>query len=193
MIIGVDIDGVTGDYTDGLRTYCGDRLGVPAENRLEVFPDPSDYVFSNWPQEVAQNFVQFHSEAVAQGLYRDMDVIEGASDTLWKLDSEGHHLRVITARFVRHGQNFRVIANTGEWLDKHDIPYRDIMFVKNKVDVFADVYIDDSPENIINFQNIGREVIIFDTSYNQGMEGLRAKTWDDVYEHIANLTANQKG
>jgi 5'-nucleotidase len=187
MIIGLDLDGVTGDYSNGLRQYLGDALEVPEEKLDEVFPEPADYNFSNWPG-VSEDFVKFHSEAVAKGLYREMDVIPKASETLWKLDSEGHHIRVITSRFVRHGQNYRVISSTGEWLDKHDIPYRDIMFVRNKMDVFADIYIDDSPENILAFQKAGRPVIIFEAPYNREMKGLRAKNWDEVYEIISDFS-----
>jgi len=186
MIIGVDLDGCTGDYVGALRKFVSDNLGIPEEDRLTTFPVPSDYNFTNWPH-VSTEFVKYHSEAVAMGLYRDMDVMPGASDTLWKLNNEGHHLRVITSRFVQHGQNFRVVSSTGEWLDKHDLPYRDIMFVRDKVDVFADVYIDDSPDNILNFQKAGRRVIIFDAPYNQGMVGLRAYNWDDVYYYLSEL------
>jgi 5'(3')-deoxyribonucleotidase len=189
MIIGVDLDGVTGKYVEVLRTFVSNQLGIPEADRMTMFPEPIDYNFTNWPH-VSEDFVKYHSEAVAMGLYKDMDVMEGASETLWRLNGEGDHLRVITSRFVKHGQNYKVVANTAEWLDKNDIPYRDIMFVRDKVDVFADVYIDDSPSNILNFDAAGRTVIIFDAPYNQGMAGLRAYTWDDVYKFICELKLN---
>jgi 5'(3')-deoxyribonucleotidase len=191
MIIGVDLDGVSGDYVGALRNYVSASLDIPVAERLALFPEPIDYRFSNWPH-VSEDFIKVHSEAVAIGLYRDMEMIKGASENLWKLDADGHHVRIITSRFTVHGQNYKAIANTGEWLDKHDLPYRDIMFVNNKVDVFADIYIDDAPHNILNFQNAGRKVIIFEASYNRGMEGLRAQTWEDVYEIISDLEAETK-
>lgn len=190
MIIGVDLDGVSGDYCEALRTFVGEAKNIPVEERSTVFPEPVDYNFTNWPY-VSEDFVKFHSEAVALGLYREMKMIPKASDTLWQLDADGHHLRVITSRFVKHGQNYRVVANTAEWLDKNDIPYRDIMFVRDKVDVYADVYIDDSPENIINLRNAGREVIIFEASYNRDLPGRRAKNWDEVYAHITEIQAGK--
>ena len=191
MIIGVDLDGVSGEYVGGLRKFVCDKLQIPEEQRLTIFPEPIDYNFSNWPQ-VSDDFVKFHSEAVALGLYRDMDVIEGASETLWKFNNEGHHLRVITSRFVKHGQNYKVVANTAEWLDQHDIPYRDIMFVHDKVDVYADVYIDDSPSNIERLRAAGRTVIAFNASYNQHIGGLRADNWNEVYEIISKLEAEKQ-
>ena len=108
MIIGVDLDGVSGDYITALRKFVGEAVGVADEDLLDVFPEPVDYNFSNWPY-VSEDFVKFHSEAVARGLYREMDVIDGASEFLWKLDADGHHLRVITSRFVKHGQNYKVV------------------------------------------------------------------------------------
>ena len=192
MIIGVDLDEVSGHYVNALRDAVAKPQGLTAEEALLKYPAPSDYNFSNWP-EVPEEFVKYHSEAVALGLYKDMKVIEGASETLWKLNNDGHHLRVITARFVKHGQNYRVVANTAEWLDRNDIPYRDLMFVRDKVDVYADVYIDDSPSNIKAFHDAGRKVIIFETSYNKDIAGLRARNWDEVYEIIQMLQLEEDG
>jgi 5'-nucleotidase len=186
MIIGIDLDGCAGDYTGALRKFVGDALGIPENERMDVFPVPADYNFSNW-KYVATEFVKHHSEAVTAGIYAEMDMIPKASETLWKLDHDGHHMRVITSRFVKKRQHARVITSTAEWLDKNDIPYHDIMFVQRKMDVFADVNIDDSPENIINFQKAGRNYIIFDQPYNQHLEGPRAYNWDDVYAYISTL------
>lgn len=181
LTIGVDLDGVCGNYYDALRRYVADKVGVPADQVEDIYPDPKTYSMDEWP-DFEHNFVKYHTDAVNDGLFENMEAIEGASESLWKLNEQGHHLRVITSRFVSHGQNAKAISSTAFWLDKHSIPYRDIMFVKNKADVYADVYIDDSPENIHNLKAKHPDslVIIFDTGYNKDLEGSRATNWSEV-------------
>jgi 5'-nucleotidase len=183
VVVGVDLDGVCANYYDALRRLVAEKYGIPEDKIEEVYPAPSTYDMAEWP-DFEHNFIKYHSEAVVAGIYTLMQPIQGASETLWKLSEEGYHLRVITSRFVKHGQNAQVIGDTATWLDKNDIPYRDIMFVKDKADVYADIYIDDSPENVINLKRTGRKVITFDAPYNKDLEGLRAKNWDDVYQII---------
>lgn len=185
--IGVDLDGVCGRYYDALRKYLGEKNGIPPEQITNIYPDPTTYDMYEWP-DLEHNFVKYHSDAVREGLFANMEPMPGASETLWKLNESGYHLRIITSRFVKHGQNAQVISDTAFWLDRNQIPYRDIMFVKEKAEVYADIYIDDSPENIIRLQATGREVIIFDAPYNRELAGYRAHDWDDVHSLVQQLS-----
>lgn len=187
IVLGIDLDGVCANYYDALRRYVAEAYGVPESEIEEIYPEPKTYDMIEWPG-FKHNFVKYHSEAVTEGIYSNMEPIPGASYTLWKLNEEGYHVRVITSRFVKHGQNAQVVSDTAFWLDQNDIPYRDIMFVKDKPDVYADIYVDDSPENIRNLQATGRKVIIFDAPYNQSSEGNRAKNWDEVYKLITEIS-----
>lgn len=187
VILGIDLDGVCANYYDALRRFVASSYGVPEEEIENVYPEPSTYDMIEWP-DFEYNFVKYHSEAVSNGIYSSMKAIPGASYTLWKLNEEGYHIRIITSRFVKHGQNAQVVSDTAFWLDQNDIPYRDIMFVKDKADVYADIYVDDSPENIHNLREAGRNVIVFDAAYNRTSEGPRANNWDDVYDLVKNLS-----
>lgn len=183
IVIGVDLDGVCGNYYDALRRHLAEINNIPASEIENIYPAPSTYDMKEWP-DFEHNFIKYHSDAVKNGIFANMTPIAGASYILWKLNEEGYHLRIITSRFVKHGQNAQVISDTAFWLDRNDIPYRDIMFVKDKPDVLADIYIDDSPENLTRLEAAGRKVIIFDAPYNQDLEGYRAKNWDEVYQLI---------
>lgn len=181
MIIGLDLDGVSAEYIDGLRQSIAQARGYTPEQVAEFLPEVTDYGFSNW-NNLGEDFVTFHTEAVSRGLYAGLPSIKGASETLWKLSDEGHHIRVITKRFVKNGQHGKVVADTAAWLDAVNIPYRDLAFLSKKTDLYADVYIDDAPSNITAFQEAGANYIIFDAPYNQGMSGWRVHSWDDVYD-----------
>jgi 5'(3')-deoxyribonucleotidase len=187
MIIGLDIDNTIAEYTSGLLEDIARQLNVDdMEAFHREYAPPVDYSMSNWPG-FPDAFYGFHVKAVDRGLYARLKMIEGASDFLWKISDDGDHIRVITSRFVGHQRNSKVVRDTGIWLDDSNIPYRDIMFTSSKTDVYADVYVDDSPDNIINLRALGREVIIFDAPYNQGLPGRRAYTWAEVYAHLVEL------
>ena len=185
MIIGCDLDGVAARYVQGLRAEVGSAFGLTPEQILTELPDPLDYGFTNW-KIIGDKFKEYHTNAVDAGLYAKLEAFEGASKVLWQLSDEGYYIRIITSRFVKHGQNAKVVADTAIWLDKNDIPYRGLDFEKNKTEVFADIYIDDAPMNIDAFHAKGKKVIVFDAPYNQDTEdfGLRAYNWDDVLRLI---------
>lgn len=186
IVIGIDLDGVCANYYDALRNHVAAKNGIPADQITELYPAPTSYDMIEWP-DFEHNFIKYHADAVSNGIFKNMAAIPGASYTLWKLNEEGYHLRIITSRFVKHGQNAQVVSDTAFWLDQNDIPYRDIMFVKDKADVYADIYIDDSPENILNLRGAGRNAIVFDASYNRMLESPRANDWDEVYQIISSL------
>lgn len=194
LIIGVDLDGCVGDYYDTLRHYVGKKLGIPKNQITDLYPNPKTYEMSEWP-DFERDFVKYHTDAVSDGMFRKMKTIPGASEVLWRFNEQGHHLRIITSRFVSHGQNAKVIADTAKWLDVNDIPYRDIMFVKRKSDIYADVYIDDSPENIQRLKKNHPKslVIIFNASYNTKLKGPRANNWAEVEKLVEEHAAQHKG
>lgn len=184
VIIGLDLDGVTLDYTSALRAAASRQLGVP-ESEL---PEPTSYSFvqSGWGFDSEAHFAEVHGNAVdTEELYTNLDPIPGSPEALQKLSAMGYHIRVITSRFVNHGQHAKVLTQTAENLDRLGIPYNDIVFTARKADIFADVYIDDSPSNVVSLrEKTGRPVLVFTAPYNGDMPAPRADNWDDVTDYI---------
>lgn len=180
-LLGIDLDGVCVQYTEGLREFAAKELGVAPE----VLLDPVSYSFheSGW-FESEEHFREVHGKAVDAGLYATLEEIPGASAALWKLNDLGFHLRVITSRFVNHGQHLRVVQDTVASLDRLNIPYRDISFARDKRDFACDLMIDDSPGNVESLRGIGRDVLVFEAPYNLHVPGPRARNWDEVVEYV---------
>lgn len=177
LIVGVDIDEVVARYVKGLRGHLALTQGLTAEEAMELYPEIDTYEFNNWGPEFVKNFRQIHGDAVDNGLYAELEAYPHASEVLWKLSDEGYHLRIITSRFVNKLQHFRVMADTGLFLDRQNIPFRDVAFTSHKTEIYADVYLDDAPKNISAFQEKGSNVIIFDKEYNRQFEGDRVTNW----------------
>ncbi|MDH5238811.1 MAG: hypothetical protein OEW85_14470, partial [Acidimicrobiia bacterium] len=134
FVLGVDLDGVCGDYTAAFREVVADELGVP----LESLPLERSWSFREWGLDEAR-FQELHREAVVnRHIFREMDVLDGASESLWRLSDAGVWIRVITHRLYVNWGHATTIADTVAWLDRHRIPYRDLCFLGAKPEVEAD-------------------------------------------------------
>jgi 5'(3')-deoxyribonucleotidase len=184
--LGVDLDGVVADYEGRLREIAAEILKLD----VKKFPQATNWSFvdSGWPFDDVQHYLEVHKEAVrSHGLFRRMATIQGASEALWRMSDAGIRVRIITHRLVVNGSHAIAVSDTVNWLDDKRIPYRDICFVRDKAVVGADLYIDDSPNNIkILRESAGDDaVMIYDQLYNRHMDGLRAYNWDDVLARVA--------
>ena len=77
------------------------------------------------------------------------------------------------------------VSQTIEWLDKNDIPYSDLCFMKEKAQVGADIYVDDAPHNVEQLHcEAGIYTICFGNSTNVRVAQPRASNWAEVYELV---------
>jgi 5'-nucleotidase len=188
FILGLDLDGVTGDYTGEFRRHVARSLGV-AESTL---PRPSTWSFADAGWGItSEQYMELHSQAVRNGMFRAMPLMDGASDALWALSNAGVHIRVITHRLIVKQLHNTSVTDTVTWLDTHNIPYRDVCFVADKFHVDADVYIDDAPHNVTALRENGQNVITFDATYNRSLPGARALNWDDAKAQVMALAATR--
>ncbi len=181
IVLGVDLDGVCGDYEDALRRSVARRLGcAPSSLPPQTVMD----AYAEWGLSFEQ-FQAAHREAVVEDrIFRTMEPLPGVSEALWTLSDAGIWIRIITARLLFNGIHEASAADTAYWLDANNIPYRDLCFISDKPDVGADLYVDDSPENVVALREAGRATIVFDQPYNRHLSGPRATSWQDVVTHI---------
>jgi 5'(3')-deoxyribonucleotidase len=184
--IGVDLDGVVADYESKLREIACEILDMEPKH----FPPARDWdlVKSGWPFQDNAHFLQVHREAVAEhGLFRRLSPIAGASEALWRMSDAGVRIRIVTHRLVVNFAHAAAVGDTVSWLDDKRIPYRDICFVKDKAEVGADLYIDDSPFNIASLRAAKGDdaAMVFNQLYNTHVPGLRAMNWDDVLREVS--------
>lgn len=183
VTLGLDLDGVVGDYTGEFRRFVSRYTGVSEAN----IPTPTGWNFaeSGWPF-TQDEYMDFHARAVQDGMFRSMAPMPGASETLWWLADHDVRIRVITHRLLRKGDHGLVVADTVRWLDNHSIPYNDLCFMGAKADLGGvDVFIDDAPHNIANLREAGHQAVVFDAPYNQDVPGPRVHDWDEARTYFA--------
>jgi 5'(3')-deoxyribonucleotidase len=177
FIIGVDLDGVVGDFYGAMRRIAAEWMDKP----LESLTEEVDYGLKQWGIAEFGGYERLHRFAVTQrNLFRDMVPIKDAPAALRKLSMSGIRIRIITHRLFLKYFHKTSITQTVDWLDSYDIPYWDICFMADKGAVGAHIYIDDSPANVIRLRGQGCRTIVFTNSTNRGLSGPRAGTWQDV-------------
>jgi 5'(3')-deoxyribonucleotidase len=183
FVLGVDLDGVCGDYTTAFRAVVAAERGVDPD----TLGAERSWDFDQWGVGPGE-FDDLHRVAVLEHhMFRSMPVMPGAAEVLWRLSDAGVWIRIITHRLCVNWGHAVAVADTVAWLDDHGIPYRDICFLGAKPEVEADCYVDDGPHNITALRAAGNEVIVFDAPYNRDLDGPRAHTWDEVETLVVDL------
>lgn len=181
FVLGVDLDGVCGDYSGAFRAAVAADRHVDPES---LGPQLS-WEFSEWGIG-PDDFDRYHRSAVLDHrIFQTMEAIRGAADALWRLSDAGVWVRIITHRLCVNWGHAVAVADTVEWLDRRGIPYRDICFLGRKPEVEAHAYVDDGAHNVAALRAQGNSVIVFDQPYNQDVEGPRAADWTAVEDWVA--------
>jgi len=177
FILGVDLDGVVGDFYGAMRIIAAEWLNKPVESlTAEV-----TYGLKEWGIDEYGGYERLHRFAVNQrNLFRDMNPIENAPSTLRKLSNRGIRIRIITHRLFLKYSHRAAINQTVEWLDNWDVPYWDICFMNDKGAAGAHVYIDDAPVNINRLRELGCYTIVFTNSTNRELPAPRVDTWKEA-------------
>jgi 5'(3')-deoxyribonucleotidase len=181
IVIGVDLDGVCADFYGRMRQIASEWFERP----IDELPEEVSWGLSEWGITNPSQYDSLHRFAVTQReLFSSMEAIPGARKYLRQLSDEGFRIRIITHRLFIHYFHATAVQQTVNWLDSHGIPYWDLCFVKEKTQVGADIYIEDSPENVAQLRGRGLFTICFGNSTNRHIEELRAASWQDVYDMI---------
>jgi 5'-nucleotidase len=177
LVLGVDLDGVCADYEGAFRGSVARQLGRAPDS---MPPQTIMDAYSQWGLTFAE-FEEAHRRAVLEDrIFRHMAPLPGVSDALWQLSDAGVWIRIITHRLIFNWAHETSAADTAAWLDAHQIPYRDLCFIGDKPNVGADLYVDDSPTNILSLRAAGRSAIVFDQPYNRHLPEPRALDWAGV-------------
>jgi 5'(3')-deoxyribonucleotidase len=183
FILGVDLDGVVGDFYASMRGIAAEWLNKP----LETLTPDVGYGLDEWGIAEYGGYDRLHRFAVTQrNLFRDMKPMQDAPAVLRKLSSRGIRIRIITHRLFLKYSHKTSITQTVDWLDNYDIPYWDICFMADKGAVGAHVYIDDAPDNVIRLREQGCRTIVFTKSTNRTLPGPRADNWQEAEKLVMN-------
>ena len=186
MKINVDLDGCVVDFCRGFMQML--QRYNPREYANLPYPDSWDW-WSQWGMSQGEWMSWFRRGVGSGEIWRDAPMIKGAREVLWQLSDAEDHLRIVTHRLSWPGLHAMAIKTTVDWLEHHNIPYRDIAFEGSKTEIEADVIIDDKPD--LSWAQEGKINLLFDQPYNRDVETgastgiIRAHGWHGVKLAIA--------
>ena len=181
FVLGVDLDGVIADFVSCLRPIASEWLGI-SENDLTL---NVSHGFPEWKLDRAGGYDALHRFAVIQrNLFRDVKPIIGAAPALRRISARRIRIRIVTHRLWIKYFHKEAVQQTIEWLEHYGIPYWDLCFLKDKSAVGADLYIEDTLENIRQLRTDGHPTIAFINTSNEHIEEPYAKSWDEVEEYV---------
>jgi 5'(3')-deoxyribonucleotidase len=135
--LGIDLDGVVADFNAGWTALHNAEFGgeLTADmvtmwdglNQLGGFDDMD--AFWAWAR----------GNEHRPSIFRHLDLLPGAIETLRRLDAEGHHVVIVSTK------PDWAVHETLHWLADNEIPTREVhlTFAKHLVD--CDIYLDDAP------------------------------------------------
>jgi len=181
FVLAVDLDGVVADFMKGLRPIAAEWLGAP----IEALTEEVTYGFPEWKLDRCGGYDALHRFAVKQrGLFKSLPPVAGAPAALRRLSARNIRIRIITHRLYIPWFHQEAVQQTIEWLEHHAIPYWDLCFMRDKAAVGADLYVEDSPDNIETLRAEGHETIIVVNSTNRHLPPPRASSWEDVEQLV---------
>ena len=181
IVLGVDLDGVCADFYGRMREVAAEWFEKPLH---ELNPDVT-FGLREWGIQSDAQYQSLHRFAVSErNLFGTVAMIPGARRVLRQLSDEKYHIRIITHRLFIYYFHAIAVQQTIEWLDHYGIPYHDLCFMKDKDQVGADIYIEDSPRNVESLRAAHHYTICFANSTNKDITDPRARDWDDVYRLI---------
>jgi 5'(3')-deoxyribonucleotidase len=184
VVLGIDLDGVCADFYGFMREIAAEWF----ETKIEDLPTEVSYGLPEWGITNSDQYSSLHRFAVTQrDLFRSVPMIPGARKVLRRLSNEGYRIRIITHRLFIQYFHEVAVRQTIEWLDRNGIPYWDLCFMKDKDQVGADIYVEDSPSNVRSLRDGGHYVICFGNSTNRDVSAPKANTWEEVYRLVKEM------
>lgn len=126
-------------------------------------------------------------------LFTGADMIDGAAEAIEML------MRFGSVEIVTKQRSTQNKIDTLRWLDKHNIKYDSVSFVKDKSIVCCEYFIDDFHENFVNCGVEGAVGILIDAPYNRDIDlnelvkrtGFdRIERWKSIYDFALDYTTN---
>jgi 5'(3')-deoxyribonucleotidase len=136
MRLGIDLDGVVANFTQGWMGFYNQQFGT--ELAVEDSQRWHDLVHLTHFADIDE-FWRWSSDLDGRSVFWHLEPFPGAIDALRSLDEASHEIIIVTTK-----PDFAV-DDTHEWIETHSIPASEIHILEDKWLVACDVYLDDGP------------------------------------------------
>lgn len=179
----VDLDGVVFNFTESLKHYLVDGLGVDPARLKDT--TTWDFYKDDWGYELEEYLELCHEGVDAGYVFRLGPTWEGAVEGLHRLKERGHDIIYATDRSL----GTRSPQNTIDWLNDHAIGngfMTGIMFTADKTLIHGDILIEDRDKNYLAVEAAGNALPVMMTRpWNLHVEDARrVNNWEEFVELV---------
>jgi 5'(3')-deoxyribonucleotidase len=176
--LGIDLDGVVADFVAGwISRYNQEFEADLTPSSVQTW----DGLHTLTHFRDADEFWKWASDHGGGSVFRHLETYEGSTQALEELAGQGHEVVIITMK------PDWAVHDTFAWMADHKVPTREVHITSAKWKVPCDVYLDDSPEQLIGYLRNRPDQLVcrFVRPWNQPVEGAYdITTWDGFVEFV---------
>lgn len=186
MRLGIDLDGVVANFTEGWMSFYNRQFDTNL-----VFADSQRWedVIDLTHFEDMDQFWDWSSDLDGRSIFWHLEPYPGAIEALRDLADQGHRVVILTQK-----PSF-AIADTHEWVARHGIPAAEIHIIDAKWAIDCDVYLDDGPHMIPRLvrHRPDRVVCRYVRAWNDPVEGaVDVHDFDEFRDVVARLSGDRR-
>lgn len=174
--LGIDLDGVVADFNAGWTDLHNAEFGGSLTADLVTSWDGLHAVGGFGDMNEFWTWAAPGEER--RSVFRHLELVAGALDTLRALDRAGHRIVIVTTK------PDWAIHDTFHWLADNGVPTREVHLTDTKHEVDCDVYLDDSPVVLPDLvrHRPAATVCRFVRAWNAPVEGTQdISSWRDFH------------
>ncbi len=182
MTIGVDVDGVLGDFVNPVLNAVNELYGSSyKEDDITVFN--MEEIIGKNEMIAAMDFLE------KRNFVLDMPIYEGAVDNINKIRKMFWVNRVVFVTSPFYSYKTWVYERF-EWLKKNfNASKDDVIFTSDKTLFSGDILVDDYHKNLKKWLDAKKVAIKFERPWNKNYKCSKtAKSWDEVKEYCDKIT-----
>ena len=181
--LGIDLDGVVADFNGGWTQLHNNEFGGRLTPDLVTSWDGLHTLGGFYDMEDFWAWARGNDERPS--IFRHLDLLPGALDTLRALDAEGHRVVIVSTK------PDWAVHETMHWLADNEIPTREVHLTFTKYLVDCDVYLDDAPGVLPELVEHHPDALVcrFVRPWNQPVAGaVDVRDWSEFHAIVTEQT-----